>query len=227
MTTISEPNRHYDAAYWAKQRVRGAFGGSANLIKFTPYIRETDRVADFGAGGGYLLEHLRCADKIGVEINPDALADARRRGLRMVESLDAIEDGSIDVFISDNALEHVEAPFDVLQKVYRKLTNGGRAIFVVPCEGLMRRFRPSDFDMHLYSWSPNCLGNLFVRAGFSVVECTPFIHKWPPRYAIVQKILGWPLFHVICRIWARMARSWFQVRCVARKGPAARQPREP
>src|SRR5579872_3748459 len=108
MTTISEPDRHYDAAYWAKQRVRGAFGGVANLIKFTPYIRETDRVADFGAGGGYLLEHLRCAYKIGVEINPDALADARRRGLRMVESLDAIEDRSIDVFISDNALEHVE-----------------------------------------------------------------------------------------------------------------------
>ena len=219
--TMSEPNPHYDAAYWAKQHVRGEFGGTANLIKFTPYIRATDRVADFGAGGGYLLQKLRCAEKIGVEINPKALADARGRGLRMVESLDAIEDGSIDVFISDNALEHVDAPFDVLRKVHRKLKDEGRAVFVVPCEGLARRFKPDDPDMHLFSWSPMCLGNLFTRAGFSVVECTPFVHKWPPSYATLQGIVGWPLFHLICRIWARLERSWFQVRCVARKQPAA------
>jgi len=221
MTTMSEPNPHYDAAYWTKQHVRGGFGGTANLIKFTPYIRETDRVADFGAGGGYLMQNLRCAGKVGVEINPNALADARRRGLRMVESIDAIEDGSIDVFISDNALEHVDSPFEVLQKVHRKLKDDGRAVFVVPCEGLTRRFKPNDLDMHLYSWSPMCLGNLFTRAGFSVVECTPFIHKWPPKFALVQKIVGWPLFHLICRMWARIERSWFQVRCVARKLPAA------
>jgi hypothetical protein len=70
LQSIKEP--HYDADYFSWQKNIGTFGGWANLTKFADYIKHTDNVLEFGAGGGYLLANVVCAAKIGVEINPSA-----------------------------------------------------------------------------------------------------------------------------------------------------------
>lgn len=210
-------NEHYSEEYFAWQRQIGEFGGIANKIKFEKFVKPTDYVVDFGAGGGFLIEQLNCKKRLGVEINPAARKEAERRGLSMVDGLDKIESGTVDLVITHHALEHTDSPLDHLKEIFRILKPNGRVVCVVPCESISYRYIENDINFHLYTWSPMCLGNLMVRAGFKVLESEPYLHKWPPYFYQIQKIFGWALFHVICRIWARIERKFFQIRCVAIK----------
>ena len=207
----------YDEAYFERQRRVGRFGATANRIKFEPYISPQHHVADFGCGGGFLLSGFSCKQKTGVEINPAAAAEARRNGLTVFANVAEIDGERVDVFISDNALEHVVDPYAVVKEVHRALKPGGTAIFVVPCESNLMRFREDDPDQHIYSWSPGALGNLFKLAGFEVIESRPFIHRWPPKPELVEKLLGARGFHLAARLWGAMCLSIQQVRVVARK----------
>ena len=212
-----ETNLHYSESYFNWQSQIGLFGGKANKSKFQPYIKPTDFVIDFGAGGGFLIEQIDCSKKFGVEINPSARSSAEKRGVPMKSGLDQLETSSVDVAISNHALEHVDSPLEILKEIHRVLKPGGKAVFVVPCEAISYAYQPNDINYHLFTWSPMNLGNLFHRAGFEVIESKPYMHKWPPHFQKIQKIVGWTLFHRICRIWSRIDRVSFQVRCVAQK----------
>ncbi|MFN5473610.1 MAG: class I SAM-dependent methyltransferase [Pseudanabaena sp.] len=208
---------HYDDQYFDWQAPIGEFGGWANQTKFIKYISEHSEVLDFGCGGGFLLRNLKCAKKVGVEVNPAAAATAKKNGLEMFRSVDKIPDDYVDVIISDNALEHTLQPLQELKSLYKKLKTGGKIIFVVPCEAISYSYKPNDINHHLYSWSPMCIGNLFTEAGFSVIESKPYIHKWPPKYQLIAKIGGRPLFEIACHIFGRIERTWFQVRVIGEK----------
>jgi SAM-dependent methyltransferase len=217
MTMNTEQNLHYSADYFQWQSQIGTFGGTANKIKFEKFIKPTDFVIDFGAGGGFLIEQIQCQKKLGVEINPSARANAEKRGVPMTSELSQIESGTVDVAISNHALEHTDSPLDILKQVHRVLKPGGKAVFVVPCEAISYAYAPKDINFHLYTWSPMCIGNLFTRAGFEVVESAAFMHQWPPFFYRIQKLVGWNLFHLICRVYSHIDRKLFQVRCVAVK----------
>jgi hypothetical protein len=60
-----------------------------------------------------------------------------------------------------------------------------------------------------------CLGNLFVRAGFDVLECRELVHRWPPARDAIADRLGWRAFHVSARIFGALSRRCSQVRIVA------------
>ncbi|HAG85411.1 MAG TPA: hypothetical protein DCL61_30760 [Cyanobacteria bacterium UBA12227] len=212
--TISE---HYDEKYFAWQAPMGEFGGWANLTKFNDYISERDHVLDFGCGGGYLLKTIQCQKKVGVEINPNAAAIAKKNGVEIYLRVEDLPDNYVDVIISDNALEHTLNPLQELKALYRKLRKGGKIIVVVPCESISYAYKPNDINHHLYSWSPMCLGNLFTEAGYSLIESKAYIHKWPPKYSLIAKYGGRGVFEILCRIYGRIDRSWFQVRAVAEK----------
>jgi SAM-dependent methyltransferase len=211
---------HYDDKYFAWQAPLGEFGGWANQSKFFEFISPQSRVLDFGCGGGYLLKNMDCGKKVGVEVNPGAIEAARANGLEVFSSVDEVPDGYVDVIVSDNALEHTLHPLQELKSLYKKLERGGKIIFVVPCEAISSSFEPNDINHHLYSWSPMCIGNLFMEAGFSIIESKPYIHKWPPNFETIVKIGGRRLFEVACRIYGRWERSWFQVKVVAEKRAA-------
>jgi SAM-dependent methyltransferase len=213
-------SNHYDENYFAWQSSIGEFGGWANQTKFTQYIKDDCDVLDFGCGGGFLLDGIRCRKKVGVEINPSAAEAARSKGIEVFECAEKVPDDYVDTIISNNALEHTLLPLGELQVLYRKLRKGGRIIFVVPCESISYRYKPKDVNHHLYSWSPMCLGNLFTEAGFSVIESKPYIHKWPPKYRLIAKLGGRRLFEIAAGIYGRVERSWFQVRIVAEKSNA-------
>lgn len=215
-----EPNSseaHYNAAYFAWHAPIGDFGGWANLSKFAAYVRPSDTVLDFGCGGGQLLANLRCAARIGVEVNASALVAAQQRGIQMYSRAAELPPSCADVSISNNALEHTAHPLAELQALHRALRPGGTIVCVVPCEQIGYRYRPGDINRHLYSWSPMCLGNLFDEAGFAVVEAKPYIHKWPPGYRLIARLAGRQGFELACRLYGQLARSWFQVRVVARR----------
>ncbi len=208
---------HYDDKYFDWQSSIGAFGGWANQSKFSGYISSESQVLDFGCGGGFLLKNLNCRKRVGVEVNPAAFETAKQNGIEVFARVDEVPDDYVDVIISNNALEHTLQPLQELKSLHRKLRPGGRIIFVVPCESISYRYIPSDVNHHLYSWSPMCIGNLFSEAGFSVIESKAYIHKWPPMYRYIATLGRRPLFELACRIYGRLARSWFQVRVVAEK----------
>jgi len=211
-------NNHYGKEYFAWQSSIGEFGGWANLSKFSPFISKNDDVLDFGCGGGYLLKELSCRSRTGVEVNESAVKVAINNGIKVYKSVNDVPDNSVDVLISNNALEHVYQPFDEIKALYSKLRKGGKVIFVVPCESISYVYKEEDINCHLYSWSPMCAGNLFTQAGFKVLESKPYMHKWPPNYRFIAGLGGRRLFDLVCRIYGRVERSWFQVRVIAQKG---------
>jgi SAM-dependent methyltransferase len=211
---------HYDNQYFDWQASIGEFGGWANQSKFAKYVSATSKVLDFGCGGGFLLKNLRCGQRVGVEVNPAAAESARKNGVEVFGRVEDVPDNYVDVIISNNALEHTLQPLEELKSLYKKLKPEGKIVFVVPCESISYGYKSNDINHHLYSWSPMCLGNLFSEAGFSVLESKAYIHKWPPKYKLIAGVGGRPLFDLACRIYGRIARSWFQVRVVAEKAKA-------
>ena len=207
---------HYDDAYFEWQRGLGEFGGRANASKFSEHIRPSDTVVDLGCGGGYLLHELQCRRKIGVEINPAARKVAAER-ISVVPSLSKIKDGTVDVIISNHALEHVLDPLAVIHEAHKKLKNGGLAVFVVPCERHDRRYIEHDGHRHLFTWSPSNLGNLFDEGGFKVESSLRLFSRWPPKHVLLQKAFGWKIFNAICDLYGRLRADVTQVRVVARK----------
>jgi cyclopropane fatty-acyl-phospholipid synthase-like methyltransferase len=68
MTSIN----HYKKKYFNWQSKVGKFGAIANQIKFIDYIKDGQKVLDFGCGGGYMLSTFTYIKKYGVEINSNA-----------------------------------------------------------------------------------------------------------------------------------------------------------
>lgn len=212
---------HYNEKYFAWQKIIGEFGGTANKFKFINNIKPEFTILDFGCGGGYLLNKLECKEKIGIEPNAVARDQAIKNGLSKIypntkECLKYFKQ-KVDLVISNHALEHTTSPLEELKLLRELIKDNGKIHFVVPCEHISYLYNPKkDKNYHLYSWSPMNLGNLFNEAGFEVIYSKPLIHKWPPFYRKISK-LGPFVFHLICRIYGRLARNWFQVEVLAVK----------
>lgn len=207
---------HYNAKYFDWQNDIGKFGGWANQTKFLDFLKPSSTIIDFGCGGGYLLSAIEAKRKIGIEVNKVAATEAAKQGLEAFSSTLDVPDAIADFIISNNALEHTLRPLDELKALLPKLKPGGLCIFVVPCENITMEWKPKDINNHLYSWSPMCLGNLFVEAGYELIESKPYIHKWPPNYLEIAK-QGRDAFEVACKKYGLEETTWFQVRAVARK----------
>lgn len=207
---------YYNKDYFNWQKNHGAFGGVAELFKFKKYILSSDKVIDFGCGGGFLLANIKCKEKIGIEINPDAREQAKANGINVVASTEEIENEWADVIISNHALEHTHSPLEELKKLKAKLKVGGKIIFVTPYE---RRWdwTPNDINQHLFTWSPMNLGNLFSLAGFKVQSCETLKHRWPPYYLQIRKVFGEVLFDCIAKIYSQWKRDLYQVQIIATK----------
>lgn len=74
---------HYNSDYfdWQKTKGGGGFGGWAEPHKFFQYISMDAVVIDFGCGGGFLLDRLKCREKIGIEPNPAAAISVKNLGI--------------------------------------------------------------------------------------------------------------------------------------------------
>lgn len=190
---------HYDDKYFEWQKKVGEFGGEANLFKFEKHIQDEDVVLDFGCGGGFLLNNINCRRKIGVEVNPDARKYAEKKGIECFASIEGVRDESVDIIISNHALEHVDNPVFYVKQFGRVLKSGGKVVICVPHE-VNKRVNKEDIHMHMYTWSPQNLYNLFKVCGFNVQSCKRLTFAWMKHFITIQKIVGWKAFGVLCRI---------------------------
>lgn len=144
---------------------------------FEDLASEHITILDFGCGTGGVLSALPASKRIGVEVNPVASEVAQAKLDLVVPDISKIADQSVDLIISNHAMEHVENPAHTIRELYRVLKPGGLIRIVVPCEMplLLKRHRvwtANDTDMHLNSWTPLSLGNLMSVCGLDIVNGT-------------------------------------------------------
>ncbi len=155
----------------------------AHVIRYhwaANYLKPGDRVLDAACGlgyGGHVLRHLTAAAKVtGIDGSANSIeyakalygSDTTRAEYlcgMLPEALSSFEDGSFDVVVSFETLEHVEDPVGLLKEFYRVLTPGGRIIVSVPNDWSDETGEdPNPYHLHVYDWQKlkNQLGNQFI-----------------------------------------------------------------
>ena len=140
--------------------------------KFQPFVKPADTVVEFGLGLGWNLAQLKCARRIGTDLENFLPADLKG-GIEFFTNSSDIASDTADVLICHHVLEHVENPPAMLQEAKRVLKPGGLLLLHVPFEKerRYRNFDPSEPNFHLYSWNVQTLANLVDSQDLAIVEC--------------------------------------------------------
>jgi SAM-dependent methyltransferase len=189
--------------YLAWQDSLGVINGVINARKFKSFDLSQCVVLDFGSGTGNLLNSIDARVKIAVEINEYAHPLLIKRGISAHTSIEEIPSDSIDVVISNHALEHVPYPIEAMREIRRTIKPGGTFLLVVPIDDwrTQRTFQKNDINNHLNTWTPLLLGNALQEAGFSVNQRDISIlsQAWFPGY---KKFYRAPGFNMLCKGYA-------------------------
>lgn len=195
---MSKALNNYNKEYFNWYKEIGELGGVINTKKFEKYINYNDVVLDFGCGGGYLLKNLVCFEKHGLEINENAINEAKKNLDKVFNNIELLSLNKYDKIISNNVLQHCENPFLELKGLNKLLKKNGLIIVIVSCSSRELAYKPKDINYQLYSWSPMNLGNILDAAGFKVLSVKNYYDKWPPKPKFFYNFLGKKIFNLIC-----------------------------
>jgi SAM-dependent methyltransferase len=151
----------------------------AKLDQLLQFGRVQD-LLEIGCGPGLFLTEARAAGiagAVGVDRNPWAIAEARRRGLEAhVGSIQVLPpERTFDAVVMLDLLEHVTTPLAFLAAVRQRLRPGGRLFIMTPnIRSLLARIsgaRWVSFKIpeHVFYYSPRSLRTLLDRCGFDVI----------------------------------------------------------
>lgn len=181
----------------------------ATFSALRPFLRETDRVLDFGCAEGSLLARLPNDSKVGIEVNADSRAAAESRNLEIHESLEALDDDSVDLAVSSHVLEHTLNPLQELEGLRRVISERGRLVLVLPLDDwrAQRSWTIPDVNHHLYTWTPQLLANLLSEAGFAPRQIEVWTYTMPGRFTVgLHSRLPPRLFDLVARGTAILRR---------------------
>lgn len=89
------------------------------------------RVLDYGCNTGRLLGALGPGyDRYGIEVNPDAAAEASRKGISMLSEGSLPERGAFDAIVATDVFEHLLQPTSIMGLLASRLKSGGQLVFV-------------------------------------------------------------------------------------------------
>lgn len=136
------------------------------------------RVLDVGCGAGGLLAYLSArapVTPVGLDLAPEALVYARKRGIRALGLADAtalpLRSESADLVVAQDVVEHVADDGRLLADVARVCRPGGLGLVVAPAYGALWSSR----DIRLGHYRRYTLSQLAARveaAGFDVLRRT-------------------------------------------------------
>lgn len=199
--------------YFEWQNQFGARSGKIEARKFSDLMNSNATLLDFGCGSGHLLNALEAGNKIGLEINPHAVAHAEKLGIQVFGDTSEIADEHVDIVISNHALEHVPAPLESIRELRRIMKKDGKLRICVPIDDWRRAksFDPQDINNHLHTWTPQLLGNLFVEAGFKPgnLKISILRKSWFPGTKYLWKYEM--LFDLLCTIYCVVKRNGYQI----------------
>jgi SAM-dependent methyltransferase len=143
---------------------------------FEPY-RRLGTLLDVGAGSGHLLDAAACAgwSTHAVEYGPRQHERLTALGhdlhAPLLEGRD-LHDGSFDVVVLQEVIEHMRDPVHELREVARVLRPGGLLYVTCPNFGSLSRrllgprWRVVEYPEHLNYFTPSTLRSLTARCGF-------------------------------------------------------------
>jgi len=195
-------HRFDDASREAKQRLWKVLVESF----FQKYVKPESSVLDLGCGFGEFLNHVRCARRVGVDLNPEAtryLAPGIEFHAGVVCKLSMLPEASLDLVFSSNLMEHLpskEAAEQMLREVRRVLKPGGQLLLMGP----NLRFLPGeywDFWDHKLPITDRSLAEVLGSLDFSVVEQHARFLPYTTRSALPQA--GW-----LVRLYLQLPLAW-------------------
>jgi ubiquinone/menaquinone biosynthesis C-methylase UbiE len=158
---------------------------------FQRFIAPADAVLDLGCGFGEFLNHVRCARRIGIDLNPEApkyLDKAVEFHAGDVCDLKMVPDATVNVVFTSNLMEHLpskEAALRMLGEARRVLKPGGQFIAMGP----NLRFLPGeywDFWDHLLPITDRSLAEALGSLDFKIVEQRARFLPYTTRSALPQ-----------------------------------------
>src|SRR5579862_5361723 len=173
---------------------------------FQNFVTPTAVVLDLGCGFGEFLNHLRCARRIGVDLNPES-AKHLAAGIEFhagdVCTLPMIPEATVDLVFSSNLMEHLpskEAAERMLREARRVLKPGGQLLLMGP----NLRFLPGeywDFWDHRLPITDRSLSEILGSLDFKVVEQHARFLPYTTRSALPQA--GW-----LVRLYLHLPWAW-------------------
>jgi SAM-dependent methyltransferase len=174
--------------------------------RLQPWVDPRDVVLDVGCGSGEFLNHIRCAERIGVDRNVDsrdALLPTIKFHAGDVRDLFFQADESVDVVFTSNMLEHLPSKSDVertLRESRRVLRAGGHLIAVGPNLRFLHG-RYWDFWDHYTEITDRSLVELLENLDFEVVDVYPRFLPYTTRSAL-------PKAEQLVRLYLRFPLAW-------------------
>ena len=196
--------------------------------KFGRFDQPESKVFEYGSGDGWNVAGLRAKEIDAYDIGGTGAIAGLSGEIQVCRDLEQLPENHYDLCICHHVLEHVPVPIYTLLEIHEKLALHGTLFLCVPFEkdAESHRYCDSDRDHHIYTWSPQSLGNLAKLAGFSVVSmrvCRFGCDRAASRYAELTMQQAW-LFHPF-RFLMRRIRPKYEIQCELRKeqsGPAIR-----
>lgn len=191
---------------------------------FQRWVRATDVVLDLGCGYGEFLNHVRCARRIGVDLNPDSAGRLVHAEFHQhtVCDLPFLADESVDFVFTSNLMEHLPdkpAVEAMLSETWRVLRPGGHCVLMGPNVRVLPG-RYWHFWDHLVPISDQSLREALESIGFEVIDCRARFLPYTTQSALPQ----WPglvaLYLKVPVMW-RLLGSQFLVRARKRAHPDA------
>ncbi len=134
-------------------------------------------ILEFGVGMGQNLFWLPYNKRFGYDISKFAISFFKAKGGVATDNINLIEDEAFDIVFSAHVLEHVNNPIETLRVMASKLRKGGELILITPINKC-GKINKDDVNQHLWTWTPQLMNNLLVKAGFK-----PIYNEIIPTYA--------------------------------------------
>jgi 2-polyprenyl-3-methyl-5-hydroxy-6-metoxy-1,4-benzoquinol methylase len=180
------------------------------FLFYLPYFGESKSLLEVGCGTGADLDWARNLgwDVHGLELNENAVAIARNRGLDVNRSTfeDAnLSPNSFDCIIMSQVFEHLYSPRLALQRCHQLLRPGGLLLIAVPKFDSWTRhalgsfWHNLQFPIHLHHFDQPVLERMIREAGFQVREVRLSSRLLNLFYALKTM----RQFHILKRVFTR------------------------
>ncbi len=221
------PSNYYSYGFTEKlgplvRRVKG-MADRSKVRQYLEYLEPGARVLDIGCGDGHLLADLRDVagydlELSGIEFSTDAIASARRLGIDVAEGrAEDVElpEGSFDLVILNQLIEHVREPAALLRSIARWLRPGGHVFVETPNidsvdARLFRRRYWGGYHLprHFHLFDTRTLERLAEQEGLRRVSLKPLVcpqfwiisaHNWLASRGRAE--LAGRLFDPLSPVW--------------------------
>lgn len=152
-------------------------------LKIITKYKTSGKLLDYGCGDGTFLKFIqnRNFSVLGYEPNKKAAISAINKigQNNIINSIDYIENNSIDIITLWHVMEHIPNPEEILSKLKLKLKSNGYILIAVPnyksfdAKFYKEYWAAWDVPRHIYHYSRQGAINFFNKNKFNVIHTYP------------------------------------------------------